>query len=334
MTTIDKRKTDHILLTEKAQFQHALQDERFFYEPLMGSHALGAPTVQNFLGKNISNPLWISSMTGGTGAASHINRNLAKAAHEFGLGMGLGSCRALLENDEHFEDFNLRPILGDDLPFYANMGIAQIDELLKNSNLQKLTDMLERLRVDGLIIHLNPMQELFQPEGDFLSRSSFEVIEEFLSVYNGKVIVKEVGQGMGPESLKKLMKLPLSAIEFGALGGTNFSKLEMLRDYKNVKTHFAPLSNIGHTANEMVQFVNEILEKEKDIKCREFIVSGGVKDFLDGFYLLNKLNANAVYGQARSFLTYANEDYDSLKYYCKQQIEGFKMASQFLRVRS
>ncbi len=178
------------------------------------------------------------------------------------------------------------------------------------------------------------MQELFQPEGDFLARPSLEILNDFLSAFNGKVIDKEVGQGMGPESLAALMKLPLSAIEFGALGGTNFSKLEMLRDHKNIKTHFSPLSNIGHTADEMVGFVNTILENEKDIKCREFIISGGVKDFLDGHYLLTRLKANAVYGQARSFLTYANDDYESLKYYCKQQIDGLKMASQFLRVRS
>lgn len=334
MTTIDKRKTDHILLTEKAQFGASLADSRFYYEPLLGSHQTNTSLELNFLGKKMQNPLWISSMTGGTGQARHINLNLAQAANEFGFGMGLGSCRPLLENDQYFNDFNLRPILGKNLPFFANLGIVQIDELLIRGQVSKLVDVLGRLDVDGLIIHLNPMQELFQPEGDFLPRPSLEVIQDFLEIYKGKIIVKEVGQGMGPESLKLLMKMPISAIEFGALGGTNFSKLEMLRDKDDVKTGLAPLSFVGHTALEMVGFVNSILENEKDILCQEFIISGGVKNFLDGHYLLSQINANAVYGQARSFLTYANEDYDKLKYYCKQQVDGLKMASQFLRVRS
>ena len=73
-------------------------------------------------------------MTGGTALAKTINTNLARACNEFGMGMGLGSCRMLLENEAHFADFDMRDIIGDDLPFYANIGIAQLEQMLENKS--------------------------------------------------------------------------------------------------------------------------------------------------------------------------------------------------------
>ena len=105
-------------------------------------------------------------MTGGTGQARTINRNLAQACGEFSLGMGLGSCRPLLKSDKYFEDFNLRPIIGDKAPFYANIGIAQLEELIREDALYRIIDLVDKLQACGLIIHVNPLQEWFQPEGD------------------------------------------------------------------------------------------------------------------------------------------------------------------------
>src|SRR5690606_7709496 len=110
--------------------------------------------------------LWISSMTGGTKEALQINRNLAQAANEFGLGFGLGSCRSLLTENTRFHEFDLRSMIGDELPFFANLGVAQVEELIAKKELNRLHDMVEKLRADGLIIHINPLQEWFQPEGD------------------------------------------------------------------------------------------------------------------------------------------------------------------------
>ena len=81
--------------------------------------------------------------------------------------MALGSCRPLMESAARFEDFNLRTILGDDLPFYANIGIAQLEQLNLNKTLADyFFGQLKDLDVDGLIVHVNPLQEWLQPEGD------------------------------------------------------------------------------------------------------------------------------------------------------------------------
>lgn len=196
----ETRKRDHIELTSRAQTGRLEVDARFYYEPMQSAHPGATFDIStNFLGKKLSAPLWISSMTGGVGEARHINQNLARVCREFNLGMGLGSCRTLLESDQYFEDFNLRPILGKELPLFANLGIAQVERLVHADEAHKIFDLVERLDADGLIIHVNPLQEWFQPEGDKFLYSPIDTIERFcaLNTKKIKIIVKEVGQGMG-----------------------------------------------------------------------------------------------------------------------------------------
>lgn len=332
---MSERKGDHLNLANDAQVSVNQKISNFNYEPLFNGLAFVDSTKigLTFLNKELKAPLWISSMTGGTSKAGHINKNLAQACNEFGFGMGLGSCRALLENEKHFNDFNLRPIIGDDLPFYANFGIAQIESAIKENKIDEYFSLVETLKCDGLIVHINPLQEWFQDEGDRYIHPPIETLSELLSLTKIPVIVKEVGQGFGPESLKALMKMPLAAIEFGAFGGTNFTLLEMMRSQKENGLELRPFAQVGHSASEMVEFVNSILKLEKEnVNCRSFIISGGIKSFLEGHSLISSLKADAVYGQARNFLEHAVEDYEKLQKYCQLQIQGLKLAKQFLNV--
>lgn len=330
--TAEDRKSDHIRLAFESQAEHALSDKRFYYEPLLSPHPTVKQLPKNFLGKQLQLPLWISSMTGGTAKAGEINRNLAKACNEFGIGMGLGSCRSLLYSDVNLPDFDLRNIIGPQLPFFANLGIAQVEKMLRDNDLDSIKKLVAKLRADGLIIHVNPLQEWTQTEGDRFNSAPIETITRLIEKADFPVIVKEVGQGMGPESLKELMKLPLAAIDFGAFGGTNFSKLELLRS-KDV-TMDREIAYIGHTAEEMVGFVNEIVLKLGDeLKCKEIIISGGIKNYLDGYYCMKKIKLNAIYAQGSAFLKHAQNDYPSLKNYLKTQAEGLTLANAFLKVR-
>ncbi len=106
------------------------------------------------------------------------------------------------------------------------------------------------------------------------------------------VIVKEVGQGFGPESIKELLQLPLAAIEFGAFGGTNFAKLELLRGNEEQSELFAPFAKIGHTATDMVEFVNQAIEQIGEPKCKTHYRIGGMQDYLDGFHHINKVKTS------------------------------------------
>jgi isopentenyl-diphosphate Delta-isomerase len=328
------RKKEHIELALKSQLQMSEIDDRFFYEPMLSAHPDDSDEEFQFLGKSFKVPIWVSSMTGGTGIARSVNENLARVCNEFGLGMGLGSCRTLLDGNAHFNDFDLRDIIGEERAFYANLGISQIEQLLASNSVEQINDMVSRLRADGLIIHVNPLQEWIQPEGDRIVFPPFESIERILAKVKFPVIVKEVGQGIGPESLKKLLQLPLMAIEFAAFGGTNFSRLELLRAENSSDINAnEPFSKIGMDANSMVEIINKYVESGKNTLCKQLIISGGIKTFLDGYYFLQKSKLPAIYGQASSFLTFAKEGYEPLYKYVESQINGLRMAKAYLRIK-
>lgn len=336
------RKLEHLELTTKAQINSALQDDRFFYEPLFGSFQK-VDLSQSFLNKKLDYPLWISSMTGGTEKAFSINENLSTIAGKYKLGMGLGSMRPLLQNLNRLKDFDFRAKLGASQPLLGNIGIIQLDELIKEKALDKILTLVDLLKLDGIFIHLNPLQELNQPEGDFLSRASGEILQEFLASRPPyQVMVKEVGQGMGPKSLDFLLDLPIHGIEFAAFGGTNFSLLEAMRNQS--ENPYQELSRVGQTALQMVGILANLL-KQKDLKqmtCKNFIISGGVKTYLDGHYYLEFLKRelgpqaneiNVIYGQAKKMLDHASGDLSDLDQFIQGQIQGLMMSNQFLTLK-
>ena len=238
-----------------------------------------------------------------------------------------------MDDDTCFEDFNMRPIIGEEYPFFANLGIAQIEKLISNSQTEKIAELLEKLQADGLIIHVNPIQEFFQPEGDLISRPPVETIEELLELVEYRIIVKEVGQGMGPRSLKALLNLPIHAIELAAYGGTNFSLVELLRAPSLSREFYRPLAYVGHDAEQMLEMINQYIETGLEKKYPQLIISGGIRSFLDGYYLIKKSKLPAVYGQASGFLRYARENYESLREYISHQVKGLQMAGAYLTVK-
>ncbi len=331
--SMEERKRQHIDFSSKAQVSVKKRNSFFNYEPLFGTH----PTREDlffatpFLGQTLGAPLWISSMTGGTEKAGKINENLARACAEFSLGMGLGSCRSILNGDKNLCDFNLRPLLGSTTPFYANLGVAQVEELIKNKALDRVVHLVDRLKASGLIVHINPLQEWFQKEGDRFKRPPIEIVQELLEETSMSLIVKEVGQGMGPKSLRALMKLPLSAIEFGAFGGTNFSRLESMRDRKRSWRKKGALALVGHDPVEMITHINRILEREREtILCEHFIISGGIRSTLTGLQLMKLCRGQSIFAMARPFLDAALEDYKTLREFVLDTLEEMAMARAFL----
>lgn len=332
--TAETRKKDHIDMAFRSRVEAGDLDKRFYYEPMLAAHPVAGslPSVP-FLGKTLRTPVWVSSMTGGTALAGHINRHLARACAEFGMGMGLGSCRQLLYSDEFLADFDVRDEMGADLPLLANLGVAQVEKLLRQKETDRIPAMLDRLRADGLFIHVNPLQEAMQPEGDRFERPPLEVVQEVLETLQCPIVVKEVGQGFGPESLRALLQLPLAGIEFAAAGGTNFAKLELLRSTPEKRAIFEKIATVGHTAVEMLQWANELKPTLARTDLPLLILSGGVRDFLDGYYLLQQSTFPAVYGQASGFLKHAQGDYADLQAYVQAQVHGLELAYALLRTR-
>ena len=327
---MEDRKKDHIDFALNSQTLKEKIDNRFDYEPLFSPHPSESHVPFEFLGKKQHNPIWMSSMTGGTKMAGTINRNLARACREFGMGMGLGSCRMIMDDDTYFEDFNVRPIIGDDFPLYANLGIAQIEEFLELNSIDRISTLLDRLQADGLVVHINPLQEWCQPEGDRFRKAPIDTLSRLLDQSDFRIIVKEVGQGMGPASLRALLKMPLEAIEFAAYGGTNFTLVELERSAPAMRAYYEPLKFLGHTAEEMVDMVNLIVEEEAEIMCKQLIISGGIKTFLDAYYLVKKSSLPAIYGQASGFLMHVRENYEILQEYIDYQVKGWRLAEAYL----
>jgi len=321
-----ERKGDHIELAQKARTDSTDVDSRFNYEPMFFSH----PTINSnwsstFLGFDLDYPIWVSSMTGGTDHAKVINENLAKLCGEFNLGMGLGSCRSLLSDKSRLNEFAVKKFMPQS-PLFANIGIAQVEELISENKLHLIHEMVKIVEADGIIIHINPLQEWFQPEGDRFKVSPLETLKTFLDQSNLKVIVKEVGQGMGPRSLKALLDLPIAGLELGAFGGTNFTLLERLRG-KELPSREG-FVNVGHTALEMVQILNAL-----PVRNKEIIISGGIKNMLDGYELKTKLKTNSLIGMASAFLAPALNDYETLKEFFLHQSEALLTAKALLDIK-
>jgi isopentenyl-diphosphate Delta-isomerase len=325
------RKDEHILLAQKSVLSIAKNDSRFYYEPLLSIHPPDLSNLKtSFLGKSVSAPLWVSSMTGGSVNANLVNKQLAEVCSELGLGMGLGSCRPLMESSKYFDDFNLRPILGEALPLIANIGLAQVEKLNSNSDDAKIFfNNLEKLKVDGVFIHINPLQEFLQPEGDRFLVDPLKSINNFIEKSPFKVLLKEVGQGMGPHSVKALAELKIAGFEFGAFGGTNFSKLELLRN--EGRQNLNPLCQVGHSAEEMVGFLKS--SNSSKVKDLEIIVSGGITNFLDAHYLMEKLDRACFYGMAGKVLSVLSDGQVALESYLKNELEGLSFSRSFLRLK-
>lgn len=332
--SLEGRKKDHIDLALSSQLSVSDLEDRFYYEPLFNGHPTENVKIDFQLAKrNFKLPIWVSSMTGGTRDARKINENLAKACQEFGMGMGLGSCRIILHDDQYLKDFQIRKHMPD-RALFANLGIAQLEELADQNKLDAIKSLVDRLDADGLIIHINPLQEWLQPEGDIIKKPPLDTIKRVLDVYHGPVVVKEVGQGMGYESLKALYQLPLEAIEFAAGGGTNFSKLELKRADDFFKEQMAMLSRVGHSAEEMNLMSNYIKDELGDkLLVNKIIISGGIKSYLDGYYQLCLSEFNAIYGQGSAFLRHAQGSYEDLAKYVSSQREGLKIANAYLKIK-
>lgn len=333
-TMTQNRKNDHIELAIKSQLAANNKLSSFNYEPLFCGHPEFNSTLPiSFLGHQLDFPLWISSMTGGTANANKINVNLANIARDFKIGMGLGSCRPLLDSDYYFNDFNLRPILGPDLPLFVNFGIAQLEKLIASNQLDKLHFIIDKLKATGLIIHVNPLQEWFQPEGDKFLLPPIVTIEKIIQDKKYPIIVKEVGQGMGPKSLQALLELKVDCIELAGFGGTNFSILELLRK-TNVNKNYSSneLARVGHTPLEMIEFLNDLALKNKSYKNTDVIISGGIQNILEGQYYRSVLQMNSVVGQAKRYLEFS-EDMKQLESFFKDEIGTLLMAKNYLQSR-
>jgi isopentenyl-diphosphate delta-isomerase len=223
------RKADHIRinLNQRVQSGRTTGLDRYYF-PHQGLPELDLDQIRldfSLFGKKVSAPLFISSMTGGTGEAEKINRNLAAAAQQAGIPMGVGSQRAALEDPAQAGTFQVRNNAPDILLF-ANLGAVQLNYGTTPDDCQRAVDMI---MADALILHLNPLQEAVMAEGDTKFSGLAAKIEAVCKSLSVPVIAKEVGWGISHQTAERLMQAGISAIDVAGAGGTSWSEVEMHR---------------------------------------------------------------------------------------------------------
>lgn len=227
--TISSRKSDHIRINLEKDVQSAqttgLERYHFIHQALPEINLTDVNLSIDLFGKRLNAPILISSMTGGTSEAQAINEILATAAQETGIAMGLGSQRAAIEKPELIETFQVRS-QAPDILLFANLGAVQLNYGYGISECQLAVDMIE---ADGLILHLNALQEAVQPEGDTNFEGLLKKIEGVCHAIRVPVIAKEVGWGFSVKTVRQLANAGVQAIDVAGAGGTSWSQVEMYR---------------------------------------------------------------------------------------------------------
>jgi isopentenyl-diphosphate delta-isomerase len=225
----DQRKRDHIQISLREDVTHemstGLELYRFIHRALPELDLDQIDPSVTFLSHTLHLPLLISSITGGVEEAKQINIRLAEAAQAAGIAMGLGSLRAALEAPHLADTYRVRS-RAPDILLLANLGAVQLNYGYNETHCMRAIELVE---ADGLILHLNALQEALQPEGDTRWSGLLPRIEAICRALPVPVIAKEVGWGISGETARQLVDAGVAAIDVAGAGGTSWSQVEMYR---------------------------------------------------------------------------------------------------------
>ncbi len=309
--TINQRKADHIQinLEEDVGFlrlTNGLEEFRFVHQALPELDFVDIDTSVALFGKRVSAPILISSMTGGTERALAINQNLAQAAQARGLAMGVGSQRASIADGATTDTFRVRTFAPDILLF-ANIGAVQLNYGFGLSECRQAVEMIE---ADALILHLNPLQELFQIGGDLNWGNLLDKIAEVAASLSVPLIVKEVGWGISSQVARQLFDAGVEAIDVAGAGGTSWSQVEMHRNpTERIQRLGGVFRDWGISTADSLLAVNRVRQRDIGREVSLF-ASGGIRNGLEIAKCL-ALGADLV-GLASPFLKRAVESTDSV----------------------
>ena len=272
VTQTSSRKTEHIRINldedVSSSITSGLEQYRFEHQALPELNLSQVNLETEFLGKTLRAPILISSMTGGTDEAERLNQRLAIAAQEAGIAMGVGSQRAALENSSLDRTFQIRKFAPDILLF-ANLGVIQLNY---GYGVDECFRAVEMVGADGLILHLNALQEAVQPDGDTDFSGIIQKIEHVCNVLGVPVIAKEVGWGISERAAKSLINAGVAAIDVAGAGGTSWSQVEMYRAKSPSQARLA--ASFRDWGIPTAQSILNVRNVDQDIPL---IASGGVQ---------------------------------------------------------
>ncbi|RMF26062.1 MAG: type 2 isopentenyl-diphosphate Delta-isomerase, partial [Cyanobacteria bacterium J083] len=271
------RKDDHIriCLEEDVQFHrltNGLEKYRFTHACLPELDYQDINITTSFLALPLGAPFLISSMTGGTAKAKIINSRLAQVAQKYKLAMGVGSQRVAIEKPEVIDTFALREI-APDIALFANLGAVQLNY---NYSVAECIQAVQSIQANALILHLNPLQECIQPNGDTNFAGLLKKIGQLCQRLTVPVIVKEVGNGISAQMATKLISVGVQAIDVAGAGGTSWAKVESARAKNNLQ------KNLGKTFADWGIPTAECIRQIRQVYPQiPLIASGGLRNGLE-----------------------------------------------------
>ena len=308
------RKAEHLDLAADSALQvRGLAFERFRFEhaalPEIDMDEIDLET--RFLGRPLRAPLLVSCMTGGTAEAATINRNLAAAAERCGVALGVGSQRKSLEFPATAGTFEVRE-LAPSVPLLANLGAVQLNYGYGPEQCQQAVDMIG---ADALVLHLNPLQEAIQPEGDLRFSRLLPRIAEVVDALSVPVLVKEIGCGISGSLARRLQSVGVEWIDTAGSGGTSWARIEAAR---------ADEVPLGELFADWGIETPESIRQVRSIAGVRVIGSGGVRNGIDAAKCL-ALGAELV-GMAYPFLGAARTSADEVVRVVERTVRELRIA--------
>ncbi len=301
---ISDRKHEHLEICRKYDVEHHIttgfEDINLVHRALPEVDLDNIDTSINLLGKDIDLPLVISAITGGHPDSKQINKNLAIATRESNIAMGLGSQRAGITNPELEDTFTVVRDEAPDTFIIGNIGAPQVEYA---------KDAVSMIDADALAIHLNPLQEAIQPEGDVNAIGFIDNIEEICSEIDVPIIAKETGAGISSIDAKKLENIGVDAFDIEGVGGTSWAAVETYRNEDPSLGHLFWDWGIPTAVSTI-----DVLENTN----LPVISSGGIRNGLEAVKAL-ALGSNAV-AMALPFLKYSYLGHN----YVEDKINQFK----------
>lgn len=308
------RKLEHIQLAldQRTQLESRFFDRwAFVHEALPDADMARLDVSVEFLGKPLAAPLLVSCMTGGTGSASRINRHLAIAAERSGIALGVGSQRKALEDPETAATFAVRD-LAPTVPLLANLGAVQLNY---GFGLDECRRAVEMISADALALHLNPLQEAIQPEGQCDFTGLEPKIADVVRRLGVPVVVKEIGCGISHATGRRLFDAGVRIIDSAGLGGTSWARIEAAR---------ASDLEIGELFADWGVPTPDSIRQLAAIEGLTVIGSGGVRSGLDVAKAI-AFGADLV-GLAQPFLEAAMESADAVYERIQRCVQELKIA--------
>lgn len=266
-----KRRHIDVCLSEDVDFQTVttgLERYRLPYNALTQTDLGSIDLTTNFLGTNLRAPVLIGPMTGGAELSGTINRNLADAAQQLGIGMMLGSQRIMLDNGAASSTFRVRDIAPDVL-LIGNIGLTQ----LTPDVLPALVEALDRVNANALAVHTNPLQEAMQHKGDTDFSGSIARLREIAGTIGYPVMLKEVGHGIGAAAATELVDCPIAAVDVAGAGGTSWARVEQFVRYGEIR--YPALAEWG------IPTAQAIVEVRRELPGVPLVASGGIRTGMD-----------------------------------------------------